>query len=394
MRKINLILLSLALVFPFERLSYFLLIFFFIVEIILSGKSFIKKLEWKTFFNPVVLLFYATLILMKLRDPIGGWDRDLTLFLFPIYFSVRKLKKNEILLILKSFVLLLLCSLIFLFIYEFVLQFVLNNYLNLWKLEEHYNNYRIFYFFHIISERVGFHHIYLSLYLFIGFIAGHYLIYSNSLNTKWVKFVKLSMMIFLIFTFLSISRMSIICFSIYGLFMVFKLFQKRINKRYLIFILSICSLIIILSSQSSVKNKFYNISNDSRIYIFKTSYQLGMESYLKGHGMQKGREKLIEKQKKIGNSVLYTNAHNQYLDYFVSGGIIMLVIFLIITFRLIVVFYRGKAYLGLAFILFFLLQCFTEALMERFRGIVLFSFFVSLIYQDISNDKKRISFFK
>lgn len=381
MNKSRIFLLPLALVFPFERLATLILIFFFLSEIVFHFKVMKSRFNFKVFLHPLVILFFTTLILMKLRSPIGPWDRDLSLFLFPFYFTLRGLEKKEINLILKWFVWFLFFALLFSLFYEFILEFYFKDYINLWKLKEHYNNSRLFYFIHSVTERIKFHHIYFSLYLFVGFLIGHYLIYSKLLKDRQeIIFTKLCMTIFLLFTILSISRMSIICFVIYGLGVLYYYHKKRKKSIILKSFIVISFLALLIAFPNSIKSKFNKVLDDPRISLFETSINLSKKFILFGYGHKNGENELIKAQNEIDKIVVYQNSHNQFLDYLLGGGVFMLLFFIIVNFFLVKKYYKSRIFIGLIILFFFILQCSTEALLERYRGIVLFSFLMSLFY--------------
>lgn len=377
-------LLPFGLVFPFEKFSVYLILLFFVLELINNYKIFKENFSIKFFLHPLIILFISILLLTKLRHPIAEWDRDLTLFFFPIYFSVRKLKRFEINKILKSFVWFLFISLMFSITYEFTCQLYFSNFKDYWKLHEYYNDSYFFYSIHAVSERIGFHHIYFSLYLFIGFIIGHHLLEKKIITKKsQVLFTKISMITFLAFTLMSISRISIICFLLYGIYYIFK--TKSKYGLILLGIVLACFLIF----PNSINSKFSKIKKDPRINLFNTSLILIKDKLYFGYGYKEGQKKLIDKQLNLKKTVIYNNPHNQFLNYILSGGLLMFLIFLFIIFTFIYKFYKSNFLLGLLFVFFFLIQCFTESLLERYRGIVLFSFFLSLFYYLDSIEKKE-----
>ncbi len=395
MKKASLFLLPLAVSFPIEKLSNVFLVLFLLTQLILF---FLKKIQftftYKIFKNPLVILFFFTFFLLKLRTSLGGWDRDLSLLLLPIFFSFREFKQEDIYFILKWFVYFLGLGLITCLFYEIIAEFYFNNYVNEWKLVEHYKNNHIFYLIHSISERIGFHHIYLSLYLFFGFIISHWLLNEKVIESKNERsFVIILMIFFFLFSFLSISRMTIISFIIYFLGVVFYSLKKRnkINYGLIIFFIFIGVSTVFFSNKFT--ERFKNIKNDPRINLFNLSVDLSQEAFFLGYGARRGEELLIEKQRKEGGNVYYNNPHNQYLDYLLKGGGLMLLFFLTLLFLLSKYFIVNNLYIGYIFVFFFALQCLTEALMERYRGIILFSFLISIFLKLVSfkSEKKIIN---
>jgi len=380
MYRVKLLLLPLALVFPFERMGTILLIIFFSIEFLTYFYKMNSRFSFKIFLHPIILLFFSTLFLLKFRGLIGPWDRDLSLLLFPVYFSLKDLNKEDVNTILKGYVWFLFLGLVFSICYEFILQFFYNDFINLWKLKEHYNNSKLFYFIHSVSERIMFHHIYLSLYLFVGFIIGHYLLYNKYLTNKnEILYTKISMVVFFLFTFLSISRMSIICFSLYGLLYLLN-FKIKINKIFKLILVTIPVILLLYIFANPLKSRFNKISEDPRINLYNLSIKISKKAPLFGYGYQEGQLKLIDEQKKLDNIVTYNNSHNQFLDYLIGGGIVMVLVFIYVIVILIRYYYKSNLLIGVILLSFFIFQSLTEALLERYRGIVLFSFLTSLFY--------------
>tara|TARA_R110000868_G_scaffold111489_1_gene301030 strand:- start:3558 stop:4733 length:1176 start_codon:yes stop_codon:yes gene_type:complete len=383
MNKLKYLLLLLALTFPYEKWSSIFLILFFIIQIttFYKNKGF-KNISNNDFNFPIVLLFLTTLIFMKLRIPLGNWDRDLSLLLVPISFYGVKITEKDIILILKYYIYLLALLISYALINEYILQYIYKDYLNLWKLNEHYHNNSLLYFIHSISERLDFHHIYLSYFLFFGFISGHQLIQTESLKSKFERILISFLIIsFLIFTILSLSRMAIFCFLLYFLFIMLRHFLKQNKRPKLLFVLIILSSVFAFCQLKPFAKKMNNLDKDPRILLFQQAFSVSKEKLFFGYGSKRGGEVFLKKQKLDGAKNIYNNPHNQYLDYLLKGGIFMALSFLIIIYLLLVQYVKNKNKLGLIFIVFFLIQCFTEALLERYRGILFFAIFTTIFYQ-------------
>ncbi|MGV8813331.1 MAG: O-antigen ligase family protein [Gelidibacter sp.] len=382
MNRNSLFLLPLAIASPIEKLGYVFLILFFITQFVLFLlKKNTFEFDITIIKHPIIILFFSTMLFVKLRNPIGNWDRDLALLFMPIFFGFRKFNKDEVYVILKWFVYFLGIGLIASILYEITLEFYFNDFLNEWKLIEYYKNNRFLFLIHSVSERIDFHHIYLSLYLFFGFIIAVWLLNQDIIkNRKERLLLGILMILFFSFCFLSISRMTIICFVIYffGVFLysIKTTFLRNIIIKTVLLFLGV----IFFVFSNNFSDRFKKINEDPRGNLFQISYNLADEALIFGYGSETGSELFINEQKKAGHTVLYSNPHNQYLDYLLTGGIVMLVVFLITLFLIFKRFINNKLYIGAILIFFFMLQCMTEALMERYRGIVLFAFFVSLFY--------------
>ncbi|MCL5247331.1 O-antigen ligase family protein [Cellulophaga sp. 20_2_10] len=88
------------------------------------------------------------------------------------------------------------------------------------------------------------------------------------------------------------------------------------------------------------------------------------------------------------------NAHNQYLEFFVSNGILGLFIYLF----LLIVFYKSTKIKGssMHFFVVFILFSMTESFLGRSQGVMIFSFFYSILvlnYKPINRHEKIVKRF-
>lgn len=74
------------------------------------------------------------------------------------------------------------------------------------------------------------------------------------------------------------------------------------------------------------------------------------------------------------------NSHNQYLSILLRSGIIGLIAFSIYIIFLINTYYRSRAFIAIAVMIFYLFVMFSENILERADGVVYFSFFTSIFY--------------
>ena len=383
MSKFSGFVLMLSLIFPLEKGSIYILLFFF--ALILIKFDWKKKLEWtktlKIFFShPLVLLFIFNLFLVRLRLPIQNPEKDLSLFFIPLIFSFYDFKKPIFISILKYYIIILFSFLVILIASELYYEFYENDFINHWKLQHHYNGDQVFYFFHSITERIKFHHIYLSSYLTLGVIIGGELITNNFLiNNREKTTICFMMLCFAIAVFLFVARNSIICLLLYGLYiLITKVVQT--NKRNLIMIIasSIIILITIFCFSNVIQKKFYNIYKDGRVELFQKTILLIKSKPLFGYGSNLGKEKLINQQSEKPLRQRLTNPHNQYLNYAFFGGGVMLLVFVYALYLIIKSLIKHKNSFGILILVFFMIQFLTESYLERYRGVLIFSLFVCL----------------
>ncbi len=111
-------------------------------------------------------------------------------------------------------------------------------------------------------------------------------------------------------------------------------------------------------------------------------------SILIGNGTRGNRDYLYAKYKEYKLTSAYEeeyNAHNQYLEILLDYGLFGLLVFLFFIFYLFKLFINSKDALGVSFLCVFIFYMFTESILERQSGIVLFSLVIPLlVYKNLS----------
>ena len=300
---------------------------------------------------------------------------------FPICFTLCRFDRNQVNSFFQWFTIILAAGIVSSCIAEYVLENYYGNYINKWKLEINYNHNYILYLVHSVSERIDFHHIYLSFYCFIGVVLGTHLLIKNKIENHWTRIILIVSVVFLfLFSILLISRMTLICYTI--LLISIGVFQyHKVNVRLVgIVILTVLVGVVIYVSKNTLHKRFSAITKDPRIELWRRSFDIISEKWVLGYGTEKGKSLLKLQQQNENNLVIYNNSHNQYMDYFLYGGIVSLLTFLIINVRLFYVFFSNKNYLATSIHLFFLVQLLTESLLNRYRGIVMYALLLTLFY--------------
>jgi len=72
------------------------------------------------------------------------------------------------------------------------------------------------------------------------------------------------------------------------------------------------------------------------------------------------------------------NVHNQYVQFVINGGIVLLILFLIYLSGIIKIAFRHKNLLMLLFLLFILNIFLFESVLQRVKGIIFFVFFCNI----------------
>lgn len=194
------------------------------------------------------------------------------------------------------------------------------------------------------------------------------------------------------FTLQTSSRISLLALFIFLSYHFFKSYSKKSIIQYV-------SLVIILILASLkfdyLKNKLLSVlKNDGSIVIDRWPRWVGIweENKFWGNslvGVGKEKAQFIYNEAYFKNGFHQAlsenyNAHNQYLDFFVSNGIIGLVIFVT---TLVYFFWKTKNHiLPVSFILIVALFCVNETIFGRSSGLIFFSFFYSFFYINFRNN--------
>jgi O-antigen ligase len=250
-----------------------------------------------------------------------------------------------------------------------------------------------------VVDLVDNHPSYISLFTIVSFFSTIILIR----NKKYIVNKKTT---YLLATFIAFSilyfraRTQVLIFVIIGL--VFTVLNFRAVKRHF-FLLTVISLttffFFLLTKPKETKYFFSRFANieiieatyDKRAKSWKSALKLFYESPIIGYGLGSNKELLINEYKKIEftegvNNKL--NEHNAYLSILVTGGLVMLILFLWVFVKITVKAIKLNDWLYLTSITIFLLSMFTESLMNRQKGIEYLCLMVCLF--EVFNFNKKI----
>ncbi|MFZ4401734.1 MAG: O-antigen ligase family protein [Bacteroidales bacterium] len=220
------------------------------------------------------------------------------------------------------------------------------------------------------------------------------------LNQKKYILVVLQLL-FSIFIFLLSSKAGIISLIIIYLFYVSIIIFSQ--KRYKLALLILSSLllfsIVFLTIMPSVKDRlkvaFYALKNKNeaiksdgestsdRILIWETSIDIIKRNLILGVGTGDVKDELLNKYKENGINFAYQqklNAHNQYLQTFISIGLIGFII-LILSFLLPVIqSIKRQHYIYLMFLFLIAFNILVESMFENQAGVVFYAFFNTFLF--------------
>ena len=131
---------------------------------------------------------------------------------------------------------------------------------------------------------------------------------------------------------------------------------------------------------------------DSRILIWQSSFKIINENLILGVGIGDVRDELMVKYREIGDQDLIAskyNAHNQFLEITIEGGIVSLISFLLIIFYMTYSAIINKNLLLIFFVAIMIFFFMFETVLYRLAGIIFFSYFSFLLIKNPST--KRLS---
>lgn len=117
---------------------------------------------------------------------------------------------------------------------------------------------------------------------------------------------------------------------------------------------------------------------DIRWEIWKCSFDVIKEHPIRGTGTGDVRDSLTEKQMEAG--IPSFNAHNQFLNTWISSGLLGLLSFLTILALSLVRAIQTHSFLYLVFLIIITINCMTESIFEKQMGLLFFVFFNSYLY--------------
>ncbi len=256
------------------------------------------------------------------------------------------------------------------------------------------------FFYQDLGSFLTFHPAYFALYSLFSFFC-LWSVRSNKIDDipEWLsKKVLLTAMIFFgMLILLLSSRMQLIIFILlFPLMMMSYWKEKQVFRERIWYLVGagvlISGLIILLPTTrkrivSVGKIVEANLSgtsknNNIRALIWKDALGLAKEQPLAGYGIgdvQTVLDKRYENRRNEEALKKHLNAHNQYLQTLLSGGIPALFCLLVILFYYPFSKDRSSYYLTTILSIIFILSFFTESMLETQRGVLFFGFFMSFL---------------
>jgi len=244
------------------------------------------------------------------------------------------------------------------------------------------------------TEPVGLHATYFSMYVLLSICIFLFLFYSGPIR-KSQKYILYSLILFIGLLQLS-SRAAIIAALIIMIFIVpFFLLQGKKSIIFFVAALSASAIVFFIITQvNALKKRYiYDLENDlteyrdpgdlteSRMARWNLEWQLIQKSPLVGYGT--GSEEFVLKEKYFENKfyrsyLLGLNAHNQFLSFFINTGLVGLLVYLYIFYYGLRLAIKRKDFLLFSFLTVLIIVSFSENILGVSKGILYYSFFLSL----------------
>jgi len=227
---------------------------------------------------------------------------------------------------------------------------------------------------------------YLSFFIGLSALYSLYLARKKPINKILYSITYFLCLILII----QLQTRSIIIFVMFSSLLYLIYYQYNKTLLLLITIVAIVfSIIILIPSYNNryLKKRFFNsfsIENlnkgERRLQRWETTVKLYDKYWLIGTGT--GDDSFIRTQNFLNNGLIKSaekkyNDHNQYLQIITTHGIIGLILFLIPILVLIKYSWEYKYYPPFIFLCLFLFFCITESVLERNKGVVIYSFYLS-----------------
>lgn len=245
--------------------------------------------------------------------------------------------------------------------------------------------------YHNLAEKLGIHTPYLALFInaALGFIV--YSFYDNQRKISkpflWVLFIVLT-----IFLFNLMARNAIFCYLLFGFIFLVK------SKNYLLllsFFVVISSLTIYIynTEKNFLRDRFiYGINlfeeetifskKDNRFSRWQASVEVFKQFPILGPGTAGAEE--FRKEQYLNNldSEAYNegyNAHNQFVEYISTYGLVGAILFILMAFYLIKCTLRQHSVLLMYLCGCFLIAMITESILVRSWGVIYYGFLIICI---------------
>lgn len=235
----------------------------------------------------------------------------------------------------------------------------------------------------IILEPIDKHPSYFAIYATLSFFIG--LKFFQLTNRILFKIFYSLMMLFFIAIILTLeSRIVIFSFPILlFVYIIFKTKKIMIGLAFFIVMVGLGTVYFAYHPARFHNIRILKISKDSniRLNIYETSLSLIKESPICGVGSGDIFDEMNKEYVKRGYvERLNYNCHNQFLEEWLRGGVLSLIIFILILLMMLKNAIKGLKAEYVIFILLIIIFSMVESFMNRQQGITFFLFFGTMYY--------------
>ena len=255
-----------------------------------------------------------------------------------------------------------------------------------------YNNFM----HHRLTAPVGLHAIYYSLYIGFANIILLYRLFYEKLSFKKRLFYSLVFIFICLLLFLLKSALFAFAFSLMCLLLIIikyghLFFISKKTGLLILFAVLVLSFFMFKGVQSKLESfsLTYNLSDDHltpltmRLSLWECAWAGIKDNWLWGVGTGDAQHELLAKYKAMNFKIGYDNdfnAHNMYLNYWLSNGLLALLAFIGMFFISIKRALKQKNFIYFSMAFLFAFFSITESTMRTQKGLVFFVVFASLFY--------------
>lgn len=251
---------------------------------------------------------------------------------------------------------------------------------------------------HQLSAAIGMHAIYFSFYCSFAAIAVlQKLLFVNNL-TRFSLLGNIVIFVFFVgLLFMLKSSLFAFVFPLSCLLLVFIKFRNKLRQPKVSIAFLFIGIVTAFLSYNGVRSKLdtfetkFNFEDQSmrplamRLAMWTSAWEVVKQQPLLGFGTGDGQDELMTEYNRvhftIGEENAF-NAHNMYLQFWMSNGIFMVLLFILFLLLLFVKAIKHHNFLFFAFTLYFSFFSLTESTMLKQKGIVFFVFFAFLFITD------------
>lgn len=220
--------------------------------------------------------------------------------------------------------------------------------------------------------------IYFSLYLNLAYFFILYFL-TKIRHKRFFVFVLPFILFTIVLLVYSGSMGGIVVFLLLNSLFLTRSLRTGLRKAYIISLTTLPILILILLSVKNVQTVFSRIDGEnSRIRNYNVNREIWADSPIWGHGIGKERETMqLYRNSKSWEFKNNYHAHNQYFEFLIGGGLLMLFFYFGLFFTMIKkAVFENIDLLPVAFFISIAYISLLESILLRHHGIVLFSFFL------------------